>query len=148
MKIFVCLLLYWILFLCIGCRHFNSHHWSSSKNITISPPLSSYPNHPPTIQPTDLTNHPSVHNYYIPTNTILPLQLSSLSPWPLTSALTSSGSTCTDVYYIVSNGSPHLARGGSGGCLPTTATTVGAVGQNVLTLADCWAPTRMHNNMV
>ena len=54
----------------------------------------------------------------------------------------------TDVYYIVSNGSHHLAPGGSGGCLPTTAAAVGTVGQNVLTLADCWAPTRMHNNMV
>ena len=49
-----------------------------------------------------------------------------------------------DLYYVVSNGSSHLSRG-SGTCLPAAA--VGAAGQNVLTLADCWAPTRMHNIM-
>lgn len=40
-----------------------------------------------------------------------------------------------------------MNRGSGGACLPATAAVAGAAGQNVMTLADCWAPTRMHNMM-
>ena len=48
----------------------------------------------------------------------------------------------SDLYYVVSNGSPHLNHTSST-CVPG----VNAAGQNILTMADCWAPARMHNVM-
>ena len=62
MKIFVCLLLYWILFLCIGCHHFDSHHWSSSKKLnSFFTILSQSFIHHPIHHPTNWPDRPSIH---------------------------------------------------------------------------------------